>query len=82
MVFWLNSKVLEYGIRPESLHMILRTLAYRLPPGIRKHVPNSQLVHVGWDNVCHNLSRQNSPATILLILAYLVHLLQQVLRRR
>jgi hypothetical protein len=57
MIFWFNSKVLEYRIRPESLHMILRTLAYGLPSDNHKYLPNSQPVHVGWDNVFHNLSR-------------------------
>jgi hypothetical protein len=39
MVFWLNAKVFEYRIRPKSLHMILRKLAYRLLPDFHKPYP-------------------------------------------
>lgn len=48
MVFRFNSEILEYGIRPEPLHMILRILAYWLPPDITEVYPVLNLSMSDW----------------------------------
>jgi hypothetical protein len=48
MVFWLNAKILEYGVRPESLHVILRMLDHRRPLGIARLYPVLNLSMSDW----------------------------------
>jgi hypothetical protein len=48
MDFRFNSEILEYGIRPEPLHMILRILAYWLPPDITEVYPVLNLSMSDW----------------------------------
>jgi len=80
MVFWLNTQILEYRIRPESLHMILSILVQTLPCN-HGAVPSFQSVRVELDNVFHNLTCQNIQV-LSIISAYLVHLLPQALHRQ
>jgi hypothetical protein len=48
MVLWLNSKVLEYRVRPKSFHMVLRALAYRLLQELVQIYPVLDLSMSNW----------------------------------